>query len=56
MNNADFRFSILSPWCYYQKIQIFKNFTRNITPWLKSRLLDILAMVIISRYYGISEC
>ena len=44
-------FSILSPWYYYQKLIFLKNFTRYITPWLKSRVLDLCAMVIKSRTF-----
>ena len=50
MRYKDFRF-------YHHSViiknSIYKNLTRYITPWLNSRVLEICAMMIKSRNYGI---
>ena len=46
-------FAMIITMMLLSKILFFKNFTRCITPWLKSGVLDIWAMVIKSRNYGI---
>ena len=46
-------FSIIAPWGCYGKLKFLENLTREITPWSKSRVLNICVMVIKSCNYGI---
>ena len=46
-------FLITAPGCYYWNSYIFEKVTRKTTPWPLSQVLDIFAMIINTRNYGI---